>query len=462
MRNLKHCLMAVCIALGLTLLFSSHAQNIFRNETTTAAGHSTWDADLINVEFVPQTGRGVYVAVLDSGLVPNWRDYFPEARVATALGMGFYQHINFRAGEADSCLVEVEVGPLHTTSWVGSNGSSHGTHVASTIIGYFYRSNVDAAQGFPLPPIMVRGIAPDVTIIPVQVLADYPIPALPKCGVPGGIDAIFGTESMVAAGIRYVTQLKQAGYSPMVITMSLGADVPVPEVKAAIDDAIANGVIVVVAAGNAGEGGMGYPGAYPPVISVGSVGWVGEWLQPTDGNPFYRMWWLQYPFAPLLPGSGDVRDSTSANDVYVSDFSSRALPGQELDVLAPGSAVRGPFEVGPGFSHLPWWSKSIADLRNRAGNLRVFFYVGGTSMATPHVASAAALMLQKNPNLTQAQIESILKSTALAMPSSGSRSVFDPADGYLTILWDTDCDGTPCDPVGAGVIQVDLALPATP
>jgi hypothetical protein len=99
MRNLKHCLMAVCVALGLTLPFSSHAQNIFRNETTTAAGYSTWDADLINVEFVPQTGKGVYVAVLDAGLVPNWRDYFPEARVATALGMGFYTEVD-RARDA--------------------------------------------------------------------------------------------------------------------------------------------------------------------------------------------------------------------------------------------------------------------------------------------------------------------------------------------------------------------------
>ena len=83
-------------------------------------------------------------------------------------------------------------------------------------------------------------------------------------------------------------------------------------------------------------------------------------------------------------------------DVYVSDFSSRELPGQELDVLAPGSWVRGPFPDGPGFNHLPWWSKGIGDLVG--GNTGNFFYVGGTSMATPHVASVAAMMLQKNPH----------------------------------------------------------------
>ena len=53
--------------------------------------------------------------------------------------------------------------------------------MASTILGYFYRSNADVVNGFPLPPIVVRGIAPDVTVIPVRVLADYQIPALPKC-----------------------------------------------------------------------------------------------------------------------------------------------------------------------------------------------------------------------------------------------------------------------------------------
>src|SRR6185436_143843 len=101
--------------------------------------------------------------------------------------------------------------------------------------------------------------------------------------------------------------------------------------KDAIDYAIANGVIVVAAAGNEGEAGMGYPGAYAPVISAGSAGWTGEWLKPgsaTLAANRYRMWWLKYPFAPMLANSGEVADPTSVNDVYVSDFSSRALVGQ--------------------------------------------------------------------------------------------------------------------------------------
>jgi hypothetical protein len=42
--------------------------------------------------------------------------------------------------------------------------------------------------------------------------------------------------------------------------------------KAAIDRAIANGVIVVASAGNEGDAGMGFPGAYAPVISAAAAG----------------------------------------------------------------------------------------------------------------------------------------------------------------------------------------------
>jgi subtilisin family serine protease len=436
------------------------AQNPFSNVTSTAAGYPTWDSDLINIENVAQTGKGVYVAVLDTGMVPNWRDYFPEARVATHLGAGFHQPVSFKA-KNDVCGFGTEVGALRTDTWVGSRGSTHGTHVASTILGYFYRSNFDAVGGFPLPPIMVRGIAPDVTVIPIKVLADYQVPALPKCGYPGG-NAVFGTSAMVAAGIRYATDLKLAGFSPMVINMSLGGSALEDVEKAALDYAISNGVIVVAAAGNEGEAGMGYPGAYAPVISAGSVGWTREWITPTgtpEAGPRYRMWWLQYPDAPLLAGTAQVADPTSVDDVYVSDFSSRAFAGQELDVLAPGSWVRGPFAGDPGYNHLPWWSRGIGDLVGRnSGN---FYYVGGTSMATPHVASVAALMLEKNPGLTQAQVEGILKSSSLPLPATGSRNVWDNAAAAV-ITWDTDCEGTPCNAVGSGMMRADSALSATP
>jgi subtilisin family serine protease len=425
----------------------------------TAGTYSTWDADLINSEDVAQTGAGVYVAVLDTGLVPNWSNYLPKERIATQLGTGFFQPISFKA-QNDVCGLGITVGQLRQSGFIGSNSSSHGTHVTSTIIGYNYRSNTDAAQGYALPAIYVRGIAPDVTIIPVKVLGDYQVPALPKCngGIPAQV-ANFGTDEMVAAGINYVTGLAKAGYRPIVINMSLGGTELAQVEKDAIDNAIANGVVIVAAAGNAGESGMDYPGAYAPVISAGAAGWTGEWLYPGQSFGRYRMWWLKYPFAPLFPGTGEVADPTSVNDVYVADFSSRAFAGQQLDVLAPGSWVRGPFEEGNGYSHLPWWSKSLADLHN--SKLTNFFYVGGTSMATPHVAAVSALILQKNPTLKAADVESILKSSALVMPASGSRGIWNNT-APATITWDTDCNGTPCEAVGSGLIQADQAIAITP
>ena len=481
---------ALAVAMLVASVPTAMAGNPFAKATTTAGGYHTWDSDMVNVEKVSQTGAGVYVAVLDTGLVPYWKDYFPDERVAQELGAGFYQNVTFKSHSADKCEVDTEVGPLRQASWVGSRGSSHGTHVASTIIGYSYYANADAASGFLLPPIQVRGIAPDATIIPVKVLADYQIPAFPQCAdATASQNVVFGTSEMVAAGIDYVTSLKQGVLSghPVVINMSLGGDpdVPVSDVeKAAIDRAIAAGVIVVAAASNDGELGMSAPGSYGPVISAGAVGWTGEWLDdgasgnaPANGVR-YRMWWLQNVSGPgegtpgtlaaLNAGSGDVAEGNAvAADTYVTDFSSRALAPTQLgalDVLAPGSWVRGPFAGDPGYNHLPWYSHGIADLiGHNTGN---FYYVGGTSMATPHVASVAALVLQKSPTLAQAQVESILRGSALSLSASGTRQVWDPFNGggpgFYPMPWDTDCDGVVCDAVGAGLLQADAAITATP
>jgi len=70
-------------------------------------------------------------------------------------------------------------------------------------------------------------------------------------------------------------------------------------------------------------------------------------------------------------------------------------------------------------------------------------------------------MLQKNSTLTQGQIDGILKTSALPLPPSGSRAIFD-FDHPAVISCDADCGGTPCDAVGSGVIQADVALAMTP
>jgi len=81
-----------------------------------------------------------------------------------------------------------------------------------------------------------------------------------------------------------------------------------------------------------------------------------------------------------------------------------------------------------------------------------FYYLGGTSMSAPHVTGVAAQMLEKNPTLDQAQVESILKKTALGIPS-GSMEIYDlsPALGWYTYSWEMDA-------TGSGLIQADAAL----
>jgi subtilisin family serine protease len=175
------------------------------------------------------------------------------------------------------------------------------------------------------------------------------------------------------------------------------------------------------------------------------------------------MWWLQNTKGdgsvgtlapPLKPRSGQVVDPTPVSQVYVSDFSSRELAGQDLDVLAPGSWVRGPYPGDGSYAHLPWWSRGIGDVRGRnPGN---FYYVGGTSMASPHVAALAALKLEKSPGLSQAQMEALLEGTATAIPA-GSTDVWDisPVPNWYTQAWGVDA-------TGSGLVNAKALLSAAP
>jgi len=198
----------------------------------------------------------------------------------------------------------------------------------------------------------------------------------------------------------------------VVINLSLGGARLDPVEKAAVDYAVDHGVIVVAAAGNEGPEGMTYPGAYEPVISVGASGWTREW---TSGS-----WWY----------AQDVADPTDPDDFYVASFSGRALAGQDLDVLAPGSWILGPYQVDQG--HL------------------AYYFLGGTSMATPHVAGVVALLAQKDPDLTATGAEAILESTAVPLPP-GERTIQGPDGTPRTVTWGADA-------IGSGLVDAATAL----
>jgi len=132
------------------------------------------------------------------------------------------------------------------------------------------------------------------------------------------------------------------------------------------------------------------------------------------------------------------------------------VPGydQELDVLAPGSWVRGPFPGYPGYNYLPWWAPGRGWIV-APPNLVNFYYVGGTSMATPHVTGVIALMLQKSPNLTQEDVEYILESTALDIPPGSMLVYGNGPQGWTWYTHEWDKTAT-----GAGLIQADEAIEA--
>jgi subtilisin family serine protease len=282
----------------------------------------------------------------------------------------------------------------------------------------------------------VKGVAPKVTIIPVLVLDDWVV------FDPEGNGYLYagGTDEMVAAGIRYIGDLAKAHHIKIVINMSLGGPVPTDIIEDAIDYAICRGVIVVASAGNEGEAGMGWPGAYPQVISVAAAGWTQEYLRYYTGAPDPWYWWTE-----------DVPENLWTTDplgnefqVYLTDFSSRPNPelGQricDLDVAAPGAGVKGPYKD---YFDDTWW----------------YYSLWGTSQAAPHVAGIAAMILQDYPKLNQFAMQICLKAAGLSnrltklFEESRSATVFDIfSSDLITYTWTWKDYGT-------GLLQADDAL----
>ncbi len=370
-----------------------------------ADGANAWNLDAINVtdfgggRVVDYDGEGVYIAVLDSGLPYNWREYFPEERIDTLHARGFSG-----GGGVMGTVSEQPETWEHDT-----NG--HGTHVTSVILGFNY-------SGPEALPATFNGVAPKATVIPLK--------------LSGGSTSTFWS-SVGTRALLYVTELKTSGAlgnRPVVVNMSFGFSDPDYIEQAAIDDAIANGVVIVAAAGNEGEAGMRYPAAYGPVISAAEAGWVEEF--PAD-DPTLIQWILR-----------DLAED-EVSEYFIAPDSSRELPGQDLDVAAPGFAV------------------PVAVTQN--GQVDYTFSIG-TTPAAAHVTGVAALMLEKSPTLTQAQIEAILESTALPVPP-GCGDVTFPAlgPGNFPTWGDLDnfflFDAIACwdaNATGHGLLQADAAL----
>ena len=322
---------------------------------------TVWDANIGD--------HGVVIAVIDTGILPNHADIAGSANLVPG-----YDMISnaFTANDGDGRDPDptdtgdaTAAGECYPGS-PPSDSSWHGTHVAGT-----------AGVGHTDNGIGVAGINWQISLQAVRVLG--------KCG---------GTIADINDAIRWAAGLTVPGVvvnptPARVINMSLGgfgACANSPATQSAIDDAIAAGTTVVVAAGNSAQDAANFnPASCEGVITVAA---------------------------------------SDARGQLVTRYSNF---GASVEIMAPGGDVQRD-DNGDG---------------NPDGVLSMvqggYAFYNGTSMASPHVAGVAALLLAREPALTPAQVSDRLQASA------------------------TPRNGTQCPrPCGAGLLNATVAIGSVP
>jgi serine protease len=225
----------------------------------------------------------------------------------------------------------------------------HGTHVAGTVGA----ATFDGIGG--------AGTAPMAQLLPLRVF--------PANSGARTIDVI--------AAMRYAAALSnRTGFVPNkradVINMSLGSDNPCDGAyRTAIADVRAAGTIVVVAAGNSGRNNSGVRAAVgSPANCTGAIA-----VSATDARRKIANY------------------SSTGSEVVV------AGPGGDASVSTTGSGA--PDNV----------YSDIGTFDANGQRQPAFGGMQGTSMASPHVAGVMALMRYVNPQLTVAQVDTLLSTT---------------------------------------------------
>ena len=202
-----------------------------------------------------------------------------------------------------------------------------------------------------------------------------------------------GTDADIAQSVRYAARLSNSsGTLPpqraRVINLSLGGPAFNSTMQSTVTAARSAGVVIIAAAGNNNSSEPFFPASYTGVISVSAV---------------------------------DI----NANKAPYSNF------GSAIDVAAPGG------DTGVDLNNDTFPDGVLSTMVTQNVFAPTLDFLPGTSMACPHVAGLAALMLDVNPALTVPEIETILTTTTIDLGAPGRDDIF-----------------------GNGLIQADRALAA--
>jgi serine protease AprX len=249
----------------------------------------------------------------------------------------------------------------------------HGTHVAGIAAG-----SSTIANGAYL------GVAPAANLINVRVLNSQGQ----------------GSSSTAIAGINWCISNKTT-YNIRVINLSLGttavssytSDPLCQAVKRATDA----GIVVCVAAGNRGKdaqgdkvyGAISSPGIEPSAITVGAANTYGTDQRSDDGVTSY---------SSRGPTRGYWKDAGG-----VKHYDNLIKP----DIVAPGNKI-----ISAEMNNSYLARTYNLDARVSAKGDRKMMFMNGTSVASPAVAGAAALIIERNPSLTPNMVKAALEYTA--------------------------------------------------
>jgi subtilisin family serine protease len=297
-------------------------------------------------------GTGIVIAVLDTGVNDETDSVVPLYPGHESLKGKFLAGGEFYFGDP---LLNTPVGSSMNPEDHGSAGSSyHATHVAGSAMG------TGGPDGF------FAGVAPAARLVDCKVLSD----AGAGFGSADGVEwcianrnnswGLTGADT-VYAGID-VLNLSLGG-----LTESDGTDAGSQMITAAID----SGLVVCIATGNdCAQDYIPSPAAADKCISVGAT---------------------------------DHFQTLVHDDDQVTDFSNEGPRDDDLDLDHLDEMK--PTVVAPG-------SNIMSANGDPTTDGTAYQLLSGTSMATPHVAGIAALILQANPTLTPLELRDILMHTA--------------------------------------------------